>query len=63
MRDKNFGWTVEMQIKAVKKGLRIIEVPVRYRNRIGNSKITGTFSGTILAGFKIIYTILKYIVL
>jgi glycosyltransferase involved in cell wall biosynthesis len=63
MRDKNFGWTVEMQIKAVKKGLRIMEVPVRYRKRIGNSKITGTFSGTILAGFKIIYTILKYIVL
>ncbi len=60
MRDKNFGWTVEMQIKAIGKGLRIMEVPVRYRRRIGNSKITGTFSGTILAGFKIIYTILKY---
>jgi hypothetical protein len=60
MRDKNFGWTVEMQIKAIRKGLRIMEVPVRYRKRIGSSKITGTFSGTILAGFKIIYTILKY---
>jgi glycosyltransferase involved in cell wall biosynthesis len=63
MRDKNFGWTVEMQIKAIRKGLRVMEVPVRYRKRIGSSKITGTFSGTILAGFKIIYTILKYIVL
>ncbi|MFQ5962726.1 MAG: glycosyltransferase family 2 protein [Candidatus Scalinduaceae bacterium] len=63
MKDKNYGWTVEMQIKAIKKGLRITEVPVRYRKRIGKSKITGTFSGTILAGFKIIYTILKYIVL
>jgi glycosyltransferase involved in cell wall biosynthesis len=60
MRDKNFGWTVEMQIKAIRKGLRVMEVPVRYRKRIGSSKITGTFSGTILAGFKIIYTILKY---
>ncbi len=60
MRDRNFGWTVEMQIKAIRKGLRIMEVPVRYRKRIGSSKITGTFSGTILAGFKIIYTILKY---
>lgn len=60
MRDKNYGWTVEMQIKAVKKRLRVMEVPVRYRKRIGNSKITGTFSGTMFAGFKIIYTILKY---
>ncbi|ODS32240.1 MAG: glycosyltransferase [Candidatus Scalindua rubra] len=60
MEDKNFGWTVEMQIKAVKKRLRITEIPVRYRKRIGESKITGTFSGTILAGVKIIYTILKY---
>ncbi len=60
MRDRNFGWTVEMQIKAIKKGLRIVEVPVRYRKRIGKSKITGTFSGTIRAGVKIIYTIFKY---
>ena len=44
MMDKNFGWTVEMQIKALKKGLKIVEVPVRYRKRIGKSKITGTFS-------------------
>jgi glycosyltransferase involved in cell wall biosynthesis len=63
MMDKNFGWTVEMQIKALKKGLRIVEVPVRYRKRIGKSKITGTFSGTVRAGVKIIYTIFKYGVL
>jgi len=62
MRDKNFGWTVEMQIKAVQKGLRIREVPVRYRMRIGVSKITGTVSGTLKAGTKIIYTIFKYLV-
>jgi glycosyltransferase involved in cell wall biosynthesis len=60
MIDKNFGWTVEMQIKALKKRLRIAEVPVRYRKRIGKSKITGTFSGTVRAGVKIIYTIFKY---
>ena len=60
MTDKNFGWTVEMQIKALKKRLRIVEVPVRYRKRIGKSKITGTFSGTVRAGVKIIYTIFKY---
>ncbi len=60
MMDKNFGWTVEMQIKVLKKGLRIMEVPVRYRKRIGKSKITGTISGTVRAGVKIIYTIFKY---
>ena len=62
MRDRNFGWTVEMQIKAVQKGLRIREVPVRYRMRIGVSKITGTVSGTLRAGVKIIYTIFKYLI-
>ena len=61
MQDTNFGWTVEMQIKAVKKGLRIMEIPVKYRERVGGSKITGTFSGTIKAGTKIIYTIFKYL--
>ena len=61
MQDVNFGWTVEMQIKAVKKGLRIMEIPVKYRERVGVSKITGTFSGTIKAGAKIIYTIFKYL--
>ena len=61
MQDTNFGWTVEMQIKADKKGLRILEIPVKYRERGGRSKITGTFSGTIKAGTKIIYTIFKYL--
>ncbi len=61
MQDTNFGWTAEMQIKAVKKGLRILEIPVKYRERVGVSKITGTFSGTIKAGTKIIYTIFKYL--
>ncbi len=63
MRDKNFGWTVEMQIKAVQKGLRIREVPVRYLMRIGVSKITGTVSGTLKAGTKIIYTIFRYLII
>ncbi len=62
MQDINFGWTVEMQIKAVQKGLRICEIPVRYRQRVGVSKITGTFSGTLKAGTKIIYTIFKYLI-
>ncbi|SVB52904.1 uncharacterized protein METZ01_LOCUS205758 [marine metagenome] len=61
MTDKNFGWTVEMQIKAVKHGLRIMEIPVHYRERIGVSKITGTISGTFKAGTKIIFTIFKYL--
>jgi len=63
MVDKNFGWTVEMQIKAVKHGLCIKEVPVQYRKRIGVSKITGTISGTFKAGFKIIFTIFKYLLI
>jgi len=61
MQDIDFGWTVEMQIKAVKNGLRIKELPVKYRERIGVSKITGTVSGTFKAGTKIIYTIFKYL--
>ncbi len=61
MQDKDFGWTVEMQIKALRNGLRIHEVPVNYRKRVGISKITGTLSGTIRAGTKIIYTIFKYL--
>jgi hypothetical protein len=61
MVDTNFGWTVEMQVKAVKHKLRIQEIPVRYRERIGVSKITGTVSGTFKAGTKIIYTIFKYL--
>lgn len=60
MEDRNFGWTVEMQIKAVAAGLRIAEIPVPYRRRVGTSKISGTISGTIKAGAKILYTIAKY---
>jgi hypothetical protein len=60
MRDRNFGWTVEMQIKAARAGLRIREVPVPYRRRVGQSKISGTLRGTIRAGYKILYTIAKY---
>lgn len=61
MTDRNYGWTIEMQIKAVQKNLLIAEVPVRYRIRIGRSKISGTVKGTILAGVKIIYTIFRYL--
>ena len=50
MQDKTFGWTVEMQLKAAKQGLPVCEVPVRYRKRIGTSKITGTFIGTLQSG-------------
>lgn len=59
MQDRTFGWTVEMQVKAAKMGLRCTEVPVTYRRRIGVSKVTGTIKGTILAGYKIIWTIFK----
>ena len=61
MRDRNYGWTVEMQIKAAKKKLTYTEIPVNYRIRIGKSKITGTVKGTIMAGYKIILTIFKYL--
>ncbi len=61
MQDRNFGWTVELQIKAAKKKLRTIEVPVTYRKRIGISKVSGTVKGTLSAGYKIIYTIFKYL--
>ena len=60
MSDKTFGWTVEMQLKAVKKKMHVLEIPVDYRERIGESKISGTLKGTILAGYKIILTIFKY---
>ncbi len=60
MTDKNFGWNVEMQIKAVKQRLKILEVPVDYRNRIGKSKISGTLSGVIKAGAKILYSVFRY---
>ena len=57
MCDQNYGWTVEMQVKAVKRGLRCVEVPVRYRRRIGVSKVSGTIKGVIGAGTKILYII------
>lgn len=60
MQDKTFGWTVEMQVKAAKMGIRVCEVPVSYRKRIGQSKITGTVQGTIKAGYKILATIFRY---
>ena len=59
MQDKNYGWTVEMQVKAAKKKLKFTEVPVKYRNRIGTSKVSGTVKGSILAGYKILYTIFR----
>jgi glycosyltransferase involved in cell wall biosynthesis len=61
MQDKTFGWTVEMQIKAAKHKLRTTEVAVNYKKRIGVSKVSGTVKGTILAGYKIIFTIFKYL--
>jgi hypothetical protein len=62
MEDRTFGWTVEMQIKAAKIGLVVAETPVSYRRRVGVSKITGTFSGTVRAGAKILWTIARYVV-
>lgn len=61
MGDKDYGWTVEMQVKAVRRGLRIAEVPVRYhRRRGGESKISATVRGSIGAGAKILYTIFRH---
>ena len=60
MADRNFGWTVEMQVKAARAGLRCREVPVRYRPRLGQSKVSGTLSGTLRAGYKILWTIFRY---
>ena len=60
MQDRNFGWTIEMQIKARLAGMRTIEIPVRYRRRVGTSKISGTLSGTVRAGYKILFTTAKY---
>jgi glycosyltransferase involved in cell wall biosynthesis len=57
MKDKWFGWTIEMQIKAAKKKYRIKEVPVSYRKRIGKSKVTGTIKGSVMAGVIILKTI------
>ena len=60
MEDKTYGWTVEMQLKALRKKLRYTEVPVHYKKRIGVSKVSGTVKGTIFAGIKILAWIFKY---
>jgi len=61
MQDKTYGWTVEMQLKAAKNKLKVQEVPVDYRVRIGISKVSGTVKGTVMAGYKIITSIFKYL--
>tara|TARA_B110001454_G_scaffold213854_1_gene232721 strand:+ start:107 stop:799 length:693 start_codon:yes stop_codon:yes gene_type:complete len=60
MEDKTYGWTVEMQLKALKQKLNYAEVPMKYRNRIGVSKVSGTIKGSIFAGIKILGWIFKY---
>jgi len=60
MKDRGYGWTVEMQVKAACAGLRVMEVPVCYRPRVGHSKISGTVKGSVCAGAKILWTIGRY---
>jgi glycosyltransferase involved in cell wall biosynthesis len=60
MEDKTYGWTVEMQLKALKQQLTYVEIPMKYRNRIGVSKVSGTVKGSIMAGVKILGWIFKY---
>ena len=60
MTDKTYGWTVEMQLKVLKKKMSYLEIPVKYRNRIGTSKVSGTVKGSIFAGVKILSWIFKY---
>jgi len=57
MCDPTYGWNAEMQVKAVQRGLRVVEVPVRYRKRVGRSKISGTLKGTVMAGSLIVATV------
>ena len=61
MADQTYGWTVEMQVKAARHRLKITEVPVNYKKRIGVSKVSGTIKGTVMAGYKILRTIFKYL--
>jgi hypothetical protein len=61
MQEMRYGWTVEMQIKAVKRGLRCAEVPVSYRKRVGRSKVTGTVSGTVKASVRILWVLARYV--
>ena len=60
MSDKTYGWTIEMQLKVLRRKIKYIEVPVRYRKRIGYSKVSGTVKGTIMAGYKILTWIGKF---
>lgn len=60
MADRDYGWTAEMQVKALKRGLRYLEVPVSYRRRVGKSKVAGTVRGTVGAGVKILYTVFRH---
>jgi glycosyltransferase involved in cell wall biosynthesis len=60
MQDRRFGWTVEMQVRALQLRARVAEVPVTYRKRVGRSKISGTVTGVIKAGYWIVYTIFKF---
>lgn len=60
MKDKDYGWTVEMQVKAAKQQLRHVEVPVNYKKRIGKSKVSGTIKGTVMAGYKILWTLFRF---
>ena len=62
MRDPGYGWTIEMQIKALRKGLRVLEAPVSYRRRIGTSKISGNLRASLAAGAKILWTVLRLLV-
>jgi glycosyltransferase involved in cell wall biosynthesis len=59
MQDRTYGWTVEMQVKVLQHRMKVVEVPVRYRKRIGRSKVSGTISGSVKAGAKILWTIGK----
>jgi glycosyltransferase involved in cell wall biosynthesis len=61
MADPDFGWTAEMQVKAARRKVRCAEVPVSYRRRVGVSKITGTVSGTLRAGYKILWTVARHV--
>jgi len=60
MEDKTYGWTVEMQLKVLKQKIPYIEIPVKYRSRIGVSKVSGTVKGVFMAGYKILFWIFKY---
>src|SRR5579885_1874746 len=61
MSEMTYGWSIEMQVKAIQRGLRVLEVPVNYRCRIGQSKVSGTIQGSIRAGFRILWTIARLV--